>query len=97
MANQFDEPELLKHLKMVLWDVNITPEEALSILRKEQQNIRGFDKTQLYLKIVNGFNWHQVRKIIPETQLEEALLDNVIQALFPRSLREKYRYVRALL
>lgn len=97
MTRQFSEEELLKHLKMVLWDVTVTPEEALSILRGERDQVKGFTRMNLFTKIVNGFNWHTVRKIIPEDQLTFALSDEVIQGLFPRSLRDKYRHVRVLL
>ncbi|MBX2955265.1 MAG: hypothetical protein KF846_03855 [Cyclobacteriaceae bacterium] len=97
MKQRFSDDELLKHMKMVLWDVTVTPEEALSILKGECDVIKGFNRTQLYMKIVNGFNWHTVRKIIPEQHLPDALSDLVIKGLFPRSLREKYRNVRSLL
>lgn len=49
------------------------------------------------MKIVNGFNWHKARRIIPADKLKEALTDEVIQGLFPRVLRDKYKYVQSLL
>lgn len=97
MGRPFSEQELLAHLKSVLWDVKISPEEALAILRSERDEVRGFTRTNLFTKLVNGYNWHTVRRIIPEKYLKEALSDQVISALFPRSLREKYRNARQLL
>lgn len=93
----FSDPELIKHLDLVLWDSKIPAEQLLPVLKGEQDEIDGFTRSNLYRKIVNGFNWHTVRHIIPENQLREALSDEVINGLFPRSLREKYRYVRSLL
>lgn len=97
MTNFFSDEEKLNHLKKVLWDHPVTPEEALSILNKEKESINGFTLTNLYTRIVNGFNWYTVRKIVPEQQLPEVLSDAVIRGLFPRSLREKYRNARQLL
>ncbi|MFO0377856.1 MAG: hypothetical protein ACK50M_05335 [Cyclobacteriaceae bacterium] len=97
MTRQFSDEELLKHLKTVLWDVTVTPEEALSILKGERDQVKGFTRINLYTKIVNGFYWHTVRHIIPEKNLAEALSEDVIRGLFPRDLRDKYRYVRSLL
>jgi hypothetical protein len=93
----YTDKELLNHLRLVLWDTNIPAEDLLPLLKGEKDEVNGFTRSNLYLKIVNGFNWHKVRHIIPEDRLKEALSDEVINGLFPRSLRNKYRYVRSLL
>ena len=49
------------------------------------------------MRIINGFNWHKARHIIPADKLKEALEDDIIKGLFPRNLREKYKYVQSLL
>ena len=82
---------------MVSWDITYSPEQLYDLLTRKVERIDGFTRNQLYTKIVNSFYWHQVRHIIPEDQLEEALSEEVIRCLFPRDLREKYRYVRSLL
>ena len=97
MNKRYTDEEKLNHLSKVLWEHPVTPQEALSILKKEKESVNGFTLTNLYIRIINGFNWHTVCKIIPEQQLHEALSDTVIQGLFPRSLREKYRNARQLL
>ena len=93
----YPKEEILRRLKMIAWDLPFTPEMLYSLLMGEVESIHGFTRTQLYAKIVNGFYWHQVRHIIPNKNLPDALSDSVINALFPRDLREKYRYVRSLL
>lgn len=93
----YPKEEILKRLKMISWDLTYTPEMLYDLLIGKVERINGFTRQQLYTKIVNGFYWHQVRHIVPEDQLGEALSEDVIKGLFPRDLRDKYRYVRSLL
>jgi hypothetical protein len=93
----YPKEEILRRLKMVSWDITYTPEQLYDLLTGEVDQINGFTRKQLYAKIIKGFYWHQVRHIIPADHLAEALSEEVIQGLFPRDLRDKYRYVRSLL
>ncbi len=89
--------EILEHLKMISWDLTYSPEQLYLLLMGDIDTINGFTRVHLYAKIVNSFNWHLVRKIIPKSRIEEALSDQVLVSLFPRSLSEKYSNVRRLL
>ena len=93
----YPKEEILKRLKMISWDIPYSPEQLYDLLMGKVERINGLDRNQLYSKIIKGFYWHQVRHIIPENQLGDALSDEVIRTLFPRVLRDKYRYVRSLL
>jgi hypothetical protein len=93
----FSDEELIKRLHLVLWDSPVPAERLLPLLKAEKDEVEGFTRKNLYRKVVNGFNWHIIRHMIPENRLHEALSDEVINGLFPRSLRDKYRYVRSLL
>ena len=91
------EEEITDRLKLLMWDTKISSGELVLLLKGERDQINGFTRKNLFAKILNGYNWHAVRKIIPENELKEALSDEVVNGLFPRTLREKYRYVRSLL
>lgn len=97
MEGQLSKREVIELLEKVRWDIPYSAESLYNLLMGEIDEIDGFTRQRLYTKIVNSFNWHVVRKIIPSTQLPGALADEVIQGLFPRSLRDKYRNVRGLL
>lgn len=93
----YTEDELLRRMKMLTWDTTLTAEDLLSILKMDA---KGTDLTRqkgLFIKILNWFSWHQVREMVPENKLPDILADDVIQGLFPRDLRDKYRYVKSLL
>ncbi len=96
-STKLSKDEILAHLKLVSWDIPFSKEQLYSLMIGEVSTIQGFTRHQLYAKIVNSFNWHKVRKMIPDYRLKEALSDQVLISLFPRSLREKYKNVRGLL
>jgi hypothetical protein len=55
------------------------------------------ERINLYYRLLKGLNWHSIVKILPKEYIEEALADNVLIKLFPKSLSTKYRYVRSIL
>ncbi len=93
----YSDDELLKYLRSINWDTTLSSEELLRLLRGEIDTVHGFTKQNLYTKILNYYPWHKVRHMVVEDKLSEVLADDVIQGLFPRDLRDKYRYVRSLL
>ncbi len=93
----YTDSELLKYIHMINWDTPIPDEELLTLLKGHQKTNYEQFRVNLYMKIINGFNWHKARRIIPSDKLKEALTDEVIQGLFPRVLRDKYKYVKSLL
>lgn len=93
----YSDDELLRRMKMLAWDTTLTPQELLIILKSDATGSNISKQKGLYIKILNWFPWHQVRRMIREDKLSDVLSDDVIQGLFPRDLRDKYRYVKSLL
>lgn len=93
----YTDEELLRRMKLMTWDTTQTAEYFLSILKGDVSEEDISAKKGLYIKILNWFPWHEVRSMVPEDKLPEILADDVIQGLFPRDLRDKYRYVKSLL
>lgn len=93
----YSDDVLIKYLRSINWDTTVSSEELLQLLKGDADNIKGFTKNNLYTKILNYYPWHRVRHMVEAEKLGEVLTDEVIQGLFPRDLREKYRYVKSLL
>ena len=93
----YTEEQIKKVLKEINWDTTLSTEDFYKIFTGKVEDIHGIDKNHLYHKILNGYNWYTVMKIFPESELKNVLSDEVIKRLFPRPLREKYRYVRRVL
>ena len=93
----YSDDELLRRMKMLTWDTTLSSQDLLDILKSDGSGQNKTLQKGLYIKILNWFTWHQVRDMIPTNKLPDVLADDVIQGLFPRDLRDKYRYVKSLL
>ena len=90
----YSDTQILKYLDKLAWDTTKTAEDLLNILKSPENN---WEKKGLYIKMLNFFYWHKVRHLVQPDKISELLSDDVINGLFPRPLRDKYRYVRSLL
>lgn len=91
------EQEIKDILSKINWDTPHDTDELYRIFTGELDHIGGVDKKWIYARILNTFNWYTVLKIIPQDELPRLLSDEVIDKLFPRQLRNKYRHVRSAL
>ncbi len=74
----------------------MTPERALSILEDESEAVKD-ERDRLYARVLKGFSWYTVLRLIHTTRLPEALRDDVLQRLWPVSLRSRYIFARSVL
>lgn len=56
-----------------------------------------FDKKLIFCRLLSTYDWHTLIKLIPEKLLREALTDDVLARLYPKELKEKYKYAREIL
>jgi len=90
--------ELLIFLETVLWDSELSPEEALDLLAHPNQSKNGVTARNLYVKILGSCNWYTLLKFFPAELFKEDILTNeIVNRLFPPVLRQRYRYARSLL
>ena len=91
--------EILKDLKIYcFWDTNEDLEPYKEFLRTGDDTLLSiYKKKLLYYKILNGFSWHAIMKILPQGKLRELLEEDVLVRLFPKSLITNYRYVKGVL
>lgn len=92
-----EHSEKLKIVKSLFWDYKVDPEEAINALNGKTDHIGNLHRNELFIKLLNFYPWHTIRKLVPESLHKELLSDEVIQGLFPPILRDRYRYVRKLL
>jgi hypothetical protein len=91
-------PGLLSCLETVLWDSELSPEEALNLLTHPDLSRKGMTARNLYVRILCGCSWYTLLKLFPAERLKnEILTDEVVDRLFPPVLRQRYRYARSLL
>lgn len=90
--------ELLIVLETLLWDNELSSEEALDLLSHPATSKKGMTARNLYVKILGSCNWYTLIKLFPAERLKnEILTDEIVGRLFPPVLRQRYRYARSLL
>ena len=94
ILEMYSKEKILECLKLASWDFNVHEKELLRLLNGEIDSIGWVKRNNLYAEILKCFSWDEVREIIPQEKLPEALSIEVIQILFPRSLRDKYLPIR---
>lgn len=80
-------------LQKINWDYTYTVDDFEKMLASPNLS----DKKFIYVKLLQGARWYTLRKVLSDRELAEALSPEVIQAVFPRSLRDKYIYARSVL
>lgn len=92
-----DRSEKVEMVKRLFWDYKIDPEKALQILEGKVEKIDKIRRNELFIKLLNFYPWHKVRRLVSSDLHKDLLSEEVIQGLFPPILRERYKYVRELL
>ena len=89
------DPEIIKFFKSLFWEYNISDENIITIIESGECN--GITRANLLGRVLKSRRWYEIKKILPPELLKEALTDDVLKTLFPKSLSQKYYYVRKLL
>jgi hypothetical protein len=92
MRNNSETKELIKN---ILWDVDISPDEVLSLICDKK---RINESRRFIVKLLKSYSWYTLLKIFTIEEMIEIINDNkVIDSIFPQSLKEKYKNAREIL
>lgn len=94
-----DQKDIIELISPLLWDRKKSAGYYQKLLQKKHPSPTEKKELQsLYIKILNYNNWHEVIKHFDQERIKnEILTDEVINGLFPRTLRKKYEFVRKAL
>ncbi len=84
-------------VKKLFWDRNIDEDYILGLIEGQPELIQG-DRVDLYRRCLTSYDWHTLVKLFPGNRLKDEVLDEkVVCRLFPKELRNRYRYARNIL
>ena len=89
------DAEAIKFFKSLYWEYQISDENIIAII--ESGECIGITRKNLLGRVLKSQRWYEIKKILKHELLKEALSDDVLKTLFPKSLSQKYYYVRELL
>jgi hypothetical protein len=87
--------DTINFFKSLFWDYKVSEENIITIIESGECN--GLTRKNLLSRALKSRRWYEIKKILPPELLQEALSEDVLKALFPKSLSRKYKYVKKLL
>jgi len=89
-----DKQQRHKILESVMWDYSISAGEMEELLDGKIDKAGHYTRDQLFARMLTGLPWYTIIQLVPVEKVKEMLTDKVIGALWPKSIRKKYEYVR---
>jgi hypothetical protein len=87
--------DAMNFFKSLYWDYQVSEENIITIIELGECN--GLTRKNLLNRALKSCRWYEIKKILSPELLKEALSEDVLKTLFPKSLSRKYNYVRKIL
>jgi len=88
----------LSELRPLLWDLNLSLEEASLLISDKNNSIKGVTAQDLYLKLLMSYSWYKLIDIFGIEFLKKNMIEVIVlNRLFPSELKKRYMYVRSIL
>ena len=83
-----------KILQSVMWDYAMSVSDLDKLLDGKIEKAGHYTRKKLFAKMLNGLPWYSILQLWPFDTIKEMLTDEVIGALWPKSVQKQYEYVR---
>jgi hypothetical protein len=84
-------------LSRLFWDTNAKIANADAYLEGQLKTIEKIESQQFFRRLLSSCDWYTLMKLIGPDKLICILTDPVLNGLFPRDLKSKYKYAREIL
>lgn len=92
--NERKNINILDHL---LWDYNISSEEAYQVLIGERERAGHYNANSLFKKLIESFPWYAVMDILPLARIKELLDQQDLSKLRFPDIQKRYEYIKTRL
>ena len=83
-----------KALQSIMWDYNISVKDMEMLIDGKIQKAGHYTYESLFIKMLSGLPWFSILTVFGPEKVKELLTDEVIRKIWPKSVQEKYHYVR---
>ncbi|MBW2708389.1 MAG: hypothetical protein JRD04_03745 [Deltaproteobacteria bacterium] len=81
--------------KNLYWDYQVSEGNIITIIESGECN--GLTRKNLLSRVLKSRRWYEIKKNLSPELLKEALSEDVLNTLFPKSLSLRYNYVKKIL
>jgi hypothetical protein len=89
-----DKQQRHKVLQSVMWDYSISTGDMEKLLDGKIDKAGHYTREKLFAKMLTGLPWYTIIQLLPVEIVKEMLTDEVIGALWPKSVQKQYEYIR---
>ncbi|BBO81343.1 hypothetical protein DSCO28_19090 [Desulfosarcina ovata subsp. sediminis] len=86
-----------KIISRLFWDTAFNPVDAELLIETHLQSLDDIQSQQFFRKLLTSCDWYTLLKLIPAERLHSILDDQIINSLFPKDLKNRYKYARDIL
>ena len=86
-----------KLLLNAFWDKNVDADQLYDLITGKIKTLPFLDKKSVFCRLLSTYDWYTLIKLIPEKTLKQTLADDILDRLYPKALKEKYKYARKIL
>jgi len=87
--------DTINFFKSLYWDYQVSEENIIAIIESGECN--GLTRKNMLSRALKSCRWYEIKKILSPELLEEALSEDVLKTIFPKSLSRQYHYVKKIL
>ncbi len=84
-------------LSHLLWDYNISSDEAYQVLIGERERAGHYDASSLFKKLIESFPWYAIMDILPLARIKELLDQQDLSKLRFPDIQKRYEYIKTRL
>ena len=89
-----DSQQRHKILQSLMWDYSISAGDMEDLLDGNIDKAGHYSREHLFGKMIKGLPWYTLLQLIPAESVKKLLTDEVIETLWPESVKTQYKYVR---
>ena len=86
-----------KILSRIFWDEDIKFNELNEMIEKKLDETASLKEIQFYRRLLTSCDWYTLIKLVPPTKIKAILSDSIIERIYPKELKSRYRYARDVL
>ncbi|MCK5098547.1 MAG: hypothetical protein KAR45_10625, partial [Desulfobacteraceae bacterium] len=79
------------------WDRNVDENQLYDLITGKIKTLPFLDKKLVFCRLLSTYDWYTLINLIPEKTLRQTLSDDILDRLYPKELKEKYKYARKIL
>ena len=94
---ELSQMEKEKILSRIFWDYQLDWHDLNEMLNGKPEDTKDIRRINLYRRLLTSCDWYTLIKLFSPEQMSFILDDAVLAEIYPKDLKNRYRYARNIL